>query len=412
MVFVILLSFFPFFKDGDAGSVDKLHQDIYEIMDNNPDSALVLADHAVELAKDISYTWGLANSYYIKGYILDEVQNKSVAGLYMYLKAAHILENEEDSRSIKTYADNYINVGSILRIHNKHQEAIDIYQQAINKLDVTEFQERKLFLLYNLAFAQLDHGDLQTAIEVISKAIDLSRALDNIRVLNYSYNLLGMILIKDGRTDKALETFRHVIANLPANTVSQANASNSLADHFLEKSDVDSALHYYRLAVSFMQGVEDPVIPFYSYCGLAKCYYQMEDYNKGIQYGKEALLLYDSIVAEDEHLEIFNTMSRLYVGLGDVVQGNSYLKRYYDETQQFFDDQEELIRIKNEFQIDILLAGFYNEIEWESRSERYTKSFITAATILLGISLLILFFLNRKHSHRYKKAIDIIHGVR
>ena len=398
MVTILFLSFlfFPFTDDGSIQEVDQLHLEIYEVMENFPDSALALADESLELAKDIGYRWGTANAYYIKGYILDEVQNKAVAGLYMYMKAGHILEKESDSKAIKTYADLYINAGSILRVHGKHDEAIELYEKAIKKLNGSpQYQERKLFLLYNNAFAQLDNGNLQKSIDVISEAIDLSRILNNTKLLNYSYNLLGMILMKDNRSDQAIKTFNEVISNLPANSVSQANASNSLGDYFLKESQIDSALYYYNLAIDFEDDVSDPIIPFYTYCGLAKSYHDIGDYEEGIKYGNEALLLYDSIVPEDEHLEIFNTMSELYVDSGNIVEGNFYLKKYYTETQDFFHSQRQLINIKNEFQIDLLLAGFYSEIEMEEAGKGFQKWIVLGGSIFFGL-ILMLHFLYRK----------------
>ncbi|XOV94605.1 MAG: tetratricopeptide repeat protein [Bacteroidota bacterium] len=408
----LIFSLFTLGGVEDIQLVEDIHQSCYQLLDTDPDSALVLAEQSLQLALDTDYTWGAANSYYIKGYIFHKLQNKSVAALLMYMRAGNLLEQHNDPKSANTLADVYINAGSILRIHGKMDEAILLYDKALDKLEKYEGKERELLILFNKAYALHDKENYDETVTVLTQCISLAKTTNNTTQLNNSWNLFGDTMLKIGKVNEAIKCFQRVIENDQSNDDSRANSANNLADYYLSKTDLDSSKYYYQLAIEFSKDLSIPVIPFYGYKGLAQCYLKQQNIDEGIEAGNEALALYDLIIAEDEHFLIFDIMSDLYSVKGNNQMSHYYSKKYVDETTKYFNAQKELIDVKNEFQIDLLLASFYSEIELEKKDEKYASVFILAGTILLGICILFLAYYRKKSQSNFKEIASILNDIK
>ena len=374
-----------------------------------PDSALAMADRALVKAESADYTWGIANSYYFKGYILEEIQNKSVAGLLMYLKAGHILENELDERSVETYTSLMLNAGSILHLHGKNDEAIELYEKALKKANLYNMENQEVKLLFNVAFASLDKGDLPKAIEVIRSAIELSEELEDWKLYNESWNLLGMILKEGQKNGEAESCFLKIVNNPNASPKIKANAYNNLGDLYYSLKNYNTSETVYLQADQFQT---IPEIKLDSYLGLTNVYQQTGDLASALKYAGEAVVVYDSVVPEDRYLQIFNTMRQLHQDRGEQQLANSYSKRYFEETQKFFQSQKELIKIKNEFQVDLLLAGFYTEIEIEATEEKYSNVLVFGITIFIAAILLVHLAYRRRITSSREKIRRILNDYR
>ena len=92
--------------------VDDMHDHIYTLISEFPDSANILADASLELSKSINYDWGIGNTYFIKGFIAKKQNHLSQAFLY-YLQAIEFLESENTKKAIRAKTMNMSNCGVI-----------------------------------------------------------------------------------------------------------------------------------------------------------------------------------------------------------------------------------------------------------------------------------------------------------
>jgi len=378
-------------------------------MKTYPDSALTLVDKALNIAEKADYNWGIANSYYIKGYVLTKVQNKPVAGLLMYLKAGHTLESQLNEKSIDTYTSLMLNAGNILHLHGKNQEAIDLYEKALMKANLYNLEMQEAKLLFNIAFASLDKGDLPKAIETIKAAIELSERLEDRKLLNDSWNLLGMILKGDLRNNEAEKCFLTIVNNPDSRPIIKANAYNNLGDLYISEEKFEQAVSAY-LQAGQLHTI--PVIKFDSYLGLTNVFQQTGDLSNALKYASEAVHVYDSVVPEDRYLQIFNIVSQLHQQKGNQQLANHFSFRYFEETQKFFQAQKELIKIKNEFQVDLLLAGFYTEMEIEATEQKYSNTLVFGTTIFFAAILLVHLAYRRRITSSREKIRRILNDYR
>ncbi len=405
LYFLSFLFLNPFTNSDVIAEIDLSHKQVRAILFQYPDSAFSIADKTLKEAESAGYTWGIANSYYFKGYILEEIQNKAVAGLLMYLKAAHILENELDERSVYTYTSLMLNAGSVLHVNGKNDEAIDLYEKALKKANLYNLKDQVLKLMFNKAFAHRDRGDLAKAIEAIEVSIELSDKLKNQKLYSDSWNLLGMILMDDNRYKEAEICFLKVINNSDSSVTILSNARNNLGDLFYRQGQLEYSIAAYSQA---NLNAAIPGVKFDNYIGLTHVYRKMGDLSQAIKYGKAAVVVYDSIVPGDKFMQIFNMMSVMHLERGEQQLANAYSNRYFEETQKFFQSQKELIKIKNEFQVDLLLAGYYSEMAFKETEEKFSQTIIFSITFLFAAILLVHFVYKTRISSSKKKIQEIL----
>ncbi|MCK9450990.1 MAG: sensor histidine kinase [Bacteroidales bacterium] len=165
----------------------------------NTDSAHHYFDKAIEISKRNNNIYGLCDSYIEK------------AGFYLHM------DNTADAKK-------YYNLSRILS-----QSIIQPYQEATSML--------------GLAKVMLKEGDINTALDEASAALEIGKQLNN-QVLQYEcHKVLSQIYEENGSLDKSLQHFRqyvtmkdellnqtvlHQIYNLEINTLSQANALQQL----------------------------------------------------------------------------------------------------------------------------------------------------------------------------------------
>ena len=112
--------------------------------------------------------------------------------------------------------------------------------------------------------------------------------------------------------------------------------------------------------------------------------------------GLYAIELIDEIIPEYEHLEVFHVMADIQSAMGNKDKEREYTQTYYKASQQYFSDQNELIKIKEEFQIDLLLAGLHAEFDKEANNYMYKQYFIFTVT---SIMLLIIVWLEIRRNN-------------
>ncbi|MEQ9221073.1 MAG: hypothetical protein RLO17_23665 [Cyclobacteriaceae bacterium] len=407
---ILLLSFNLFqFADLRTDEVDLIHKQVYEIMEAYPDSALVLCDKAIEIGDRIGYDWGVANSFYIKGYIQEEVLNKGVTGLLFYLKAAHILEDLDDIKSVKTYTSLMLNSGSILRVHRKYELAIEHYKKALLKCKGYDLVNQELKLNYNLSYAYMDNGNLLNAKEVMIKTTSLAMLAGNNKLYHDGYNMLGIIHMRMGELERANEYFEFVVQLSESSSKIKADALNNLGEISHDNADYGLALQYYSKAKEISKDVDHSRLKFSTNLGLTKAYLQAHQFQEGISSGLDAIRFIGEIVPEHDHLEIYYVMAQIYSALGDPEKEKEFTERYYEASQQFFEDQKELIKVKEEFQIDLLLAGLQTEFDKELLDAQYQKYVVITVTSLLFLIILwyeIRISKLRRTANAIRKVID------
>ena len=97
------------------------------------------------------------------------------------------------------FAATYAKLGVLLRSLNRNEEAVTVYEKALERLDMPVFY-------HNMAAAKLTLGDVTGAIDAYNRAIDMG--IDFI----YSYLILGQLYENSGQnTEKQIDLYRRAL---------------------------------------------------------------------------------------------------------------------------------------------------------------------------------------------------------
>lgn len=180
--------------------------------------------------------------------IYDEINEESEAYYSAQVKKAGNLVIMQDYAAaellLKSLAletnNNYqllLDLGDVLRIRNKHDEAVNYYQEAIQNLPSVEEQHWVLFYALGISYDSL--GDWDEAEKSFRKALELSQ--NHYLVLNF----LGYSLIKHGKnTDEAFGMIVDAYNQIP----NDGHITDSLGWAFYRLGKYDQAIEYLEKA--------------------------------------------------------------------------------------------------------------------------------------------------------------------
>ncbi|GAB4245127.1 MAG: hypothetical protein Tsb0034_23600 [Ekhidna sp.] len=380
----------PFASNSSITRVDQLHSKCYELFDVSYDSVLFVANEALKLSEKSGYSWGIANSYYIKAYVYDEQGDFSKA-LLMYLNASSNIGELEDERSLKTSMDIALNIGSILRKHYKYNEAIDFYDDALSKADVNHFPSKRLKLLYNKASVLQDKKDLPYAIETLNEAVQVSKMIEDDRMMLKCWNLLGLVFKDNGDYSSAKYHYQKIIASPEAVKKAIALAFHNIGIVANNEKKYDSAIIAFSKAEALEKEIDHKEFLFMTLLETSKTYLKKNKPDKALHYSEECEKLYGHVTRFPETFGVFHLLDSLNHLEGDFDASRKYSDQFHKESIAFFGRQKEIIKLKDQFQIDLLIAGFYKEQEVKRRNSIFQRTIVVL--LLIGFVTSLFFYL-------------------
>ncbi|MEM6814402.1 MAG: tetratricopeptide repeat protein [Bacteroidota bacterium] len=358
-------------------------------MDAKPERALFLTDSSLSMSQDISYKWGIGNSFYIKAYLFAERNELDEALLY-YLKADHVFKNIRQDKFVKEHLDVTLNIGVILSRNKNHEEAIKLYLQAIKVADEDLYSKRRLQLLYNLSSTYRDWGDLSNAIDYLEQTARLANKLENSRLLLKSWNLLGLIHQDNGDFDKSRQFYEKIISHNSANDEAISKAYHNLANTYVKVSDYRKAELLFKKALLIKRNLDKPHILFRTLREMARVNVATVNLEIAEKFAREAEEIYSDIYHVPETFEIFHMLHSIYNQIGDYEKANNYANKYAKEVTYFYEQQKTIISLKDQFKTDLILAGFQQELAAKVKAEMFWK-WIYAILFVFSIIILVLY---------------------
>lgn len=358
-ILTLLFNLFSLFYGYDENAVNQLHQKSYDLLESNLDSALLITDQSLKWSENIDYAWGIANSYYIKAYIYDEKNELDKAFLY-YLKAENQLKNEDGEKFIKTRIDVILNIGSILRRNSKFTEAIEFYDRGLELTKNELFKKRRANLCFNIASVYQDLDDLNSASKYLSEAALIADAIEYNWLLLKIWNLQGLVFKDQEDYNSSREFYKKIIDSSTSNDI-VGKAYHNLAVTHIEENNYSEADNCLKKALAIKKEVGREESLFRTLKELAALKMIEKDWKEAKIYALEAENLYKNIESKPESFEIYHMLDAIFFAGNSYDKAQLYSIKYAEESLQFFDQQSELIALKNAFKSDLILAAFQQE---------------------------------------------------
>lgn len=401
-VFVTLFSFISWIDYPSSNQrIDQLHDQAYSLLDRQIDSALMLTNQALKISEEKNYNWGIANSLWIKGYILEE-QQKPEQALLSYLKADYSLKKSSHDKALSTRINLHINIGSILRRHFKYDASVETYREGLLLADSNSFSKQRLQLLFNLGQVYQNQGNLPLAIQSLKEGLYIAKKRNDYQRTMKIWNLLGIIHKDNSDYVSSRNYYNAIISHPEARPKIKGQALHNLGMTFIMQQDFNEAIHYFLQALEIKKERPNPLHLFRTYFQLSEAYLSVGMIDQSIKVALLCDSLYSYLPIEPETYQIFRTLDTLNFIQKNYEVSQRYSSKFFQESNQFDERQKELIELKESFKTDLILSGFKNEMITKEREEEIIYHSIFGS---ISFALLIISFFKYK-SYKTRRAIQ------
>ena len=227
-------------KENEIKRIDQLSQKVKQILSQNPEDALSLAQETYHASLQIDYSKGLCVSQYQMGLaywrlgqllealdylheadqLTKEVENTLIEveilnalgnvyldlqvydSAYTYYQIGLQLAISKNQEYMKSSI--LSNIGEIYRELNDYDSAIELYTMSLSGLDEVIDMNRRIYPISNIAAVYLAQRDFKKAEEYATLSLELSRECHDKIVESVSLKYLGMIARESHHYEKAV----------------------------------------------------------------------------------------------------------------------------------------------------------------------------------------------------------------
>jgi tetratricopeptide (TPR) repeat protein len=214
----------------------------------NPDTALILSQKALYLAKEIRYVEGQSRSMGVLANTFFKMGNYPRA-LELYFQK---LQLEEKRNSPRNYSSVLINIGIVHVLQEEYNKALEYYSKADSVIRQFQVEDMKWYILLNLGDVYNRLNRLDSAFKYFNESLDLAKKLDNVDLIGTSQTGLGHVYRKLGDYTNSLVSYQSGITNLVLATDDEilCEATLGLANLYELLNNNDSAVHYASLSLA------------------------------------------------------------------------------------------------------------------------------------------------------------------
>lgn len=210
----------------------------------NPDTALILAEQSVILAKKIKYTEGESRALGVLANTFLKIGNYP-KGLESYLEKLKIEEKRKNPRNLCSVI---MNIGIVYVYEEEYNEALSYLYKADSVITANKLTDMTYYISLNLGdvYNRLNKND--SAFFYFNRSLEQAIALDDIDLIGTSMVGMGHIYVKRNEFGLALESYRQAIRYLREADDEEmiCEAAIGLAKVFEQQNISDSAEFYAR----------------------------------------------------------------------------------------------------------------------------------------------------------------------
>lgn len=332
--------------------VDQYNRISFKYLFDKPDSSLIYADSALQLANNRQYKIGVvralsnkAKSYYVMG-SYDSSLSCSDAAL-------RICEPLHDSIGMQI---NYNNLGLIYIGHEQMREGAVLFRKSLAIAIGLHDTAQVVTTYFNLAVCYDETNNLDSALLFLQKAMALDKENGTHRITAMAYNRMGKT-------------------------------------HFL-KHNYTEAIQWYRQLLNYTAYKDDWEYTFAN-TGLAEVYYALGDYKKAISFGLQGYTIARKMNAKWDTEQALTILAKAYAATGDYKNAYEYQamgKLYKDSLAD--ESKNEVVSFMRLQQKEAVNAELLKQNELKSQQIHTTWLYnigISVVALALVISVIFLY---------------------
>ena len=329
------------------------------------DTAIYLAQNALQLAQKLNYKNGIADAYHNIGNIHKDQSNYPDA-IKHYSAALKIYESIEDKYGI---ADCYNNIGVSYVYQGNYPEALKNQLAALKIFESIGDKNKTAGCYNNLGVIYGYQSDYPEALKNYTAALKIYASIGDKKRIASAYMNAGIIYSYQGNYPEALknhlaalkiqeslgnksgiancytnigivygaqENYTEAVKNYTAalkihesidNKTGIANCYANIGDSYLEQHKYPEALKNLTAAKKIYESIgnKDGIAIIYS--GIGKIYGNQGNYPEALKSHTSALRIYESTGAKDRIATSYNDIGNTYVQLNKAQEGSRWLQK-------------------------------------------------------------------------------------
>ena len=390
--------------------VDILCDLCWEFRFLNSDTAAMFGKRALNLAEDLNYNKGKAQSLNDLGIIYLDKGDYNKA-LEFFNNSLSIRIQLKDSSGI---ASLYNKIGIVYQKKGHLKESLE---NALKALDIYEELNEVLWVSYclnNIAIINYNLGNFNTSLEYHAQALELRRSRNDKYGMAGSYSNIANVYLELGDTLEAIQNYTLALG-LSRELNSKESLSvilTNLGSVYLYRKDYKNALGYLDESLQLRESLGDKKAISSSSIKIGHVYTNTENYTDAQRFLYRGLSLAYEVGIIEEERQAYSELSNLYSIMGILDSSYKYLNLYtlltdsvYDKRleQQIIDTQAKYDSERKDKDLEILKNK--NELNEISLKQRKTEIFLLIFIIISLTGAGIFFFYRRKQQQQH--ALDI-----
>jgi YesN/AraC family two-component response regulator len=356
---------------------DNFFAELTELYNDNPDSAIIVAELTVNDYLKSGRDTDLVRIYSFLSELYQYRKNDEAKALHYITLALEVCAENPDLDFDKTFL--YINTGNILYRYQMFDEAIYIYNQIPYECEEYLKPQVNTLIDNNIALSYMAKLECDSAFYYFNHSLDfikqsgISRPLLTIQYYNYMSSLGLQCGLSDSIPkyfSKAASIFKaidYIIANGPSeyceiyqNNIqldyytNKIRSFDKMAEYMLQQEKPDSAAIMLNQALLFARKSKVSIWLTNTYQSLSKCYFDMDSTDIAINYLDSALLSVNSSGKNYQNLiGIYNSYAMLYQQNAEIEKRNYALEllNQYQDSLEIEKNSEEMLLKKIELAV-------------------------------------------------------------
>lgn len=407
-IFVLLFSIVTTLSHSQSkeSQLEQYYQNYRSTVDSRPDSALYFILKAKEINKSSDKDWD-AKIYYGIGYSYFNLQNYSQA--LDHLNKAVSFSKESSNYNILSKA--YNQIGLLYSLQNNFKQALSNYHNSLKiSEEKEELSDNTIVALSNIADLYILQKDTMSAIRYYHQAIKIGERENKKQNLVFALNNIAVVYMDTNKDSaeiylkKALQIYKDT-GNIYGQIVIQNNLATTYLN-FKSEKDYSQAEQYLYESLDFSKKNKNIDLEYFSYFYLGSYFEKGKmNFQKAKDYYDRALQILKKGYRSDYTIELYKSLSRVNLKLGDYKSAYDYQNIQYklqdsifsiEKNKQFHESQTKFDVERKNNQIQLLNK--------EAQIEKGHKRLILIGSILLIIPLLLLAVFYRQRM-RYQETI-------
>lgn len=453
------------FAKNDTNHVNALSNLAWNIGPNNPDTAIIIGNQALELSKKIKWETGEASTelrigvfncfkrdfetaliHFNKSLIISEKLittknnlisksgkiNKTkalgnIANIYKekanYTKSLEYylqsLKLAEDIGDKKTIAQNLSNIGNIYNVKSNYSKAFEYYFKSLKIAEETADEKGAGRILMSIGAIYREEANYIKSIEYYSKSLKIAEKLEDIIGIESNLGNIANIYVIQTNYEKALEYYFKVlkISEQIGDKKVFGQTLGSIAGVYDYQSNSKKALEYYTKSLENLEQIGDKQIIAQTLGNIGIFYTRIGKYKEAEHNLKKALIIAKESETESIELNIHNFLTILYEKTNQPSSAFEHYKNYITLRDSIFskENSKKIMRSEMNYEYEkkqaIEKAVHQTELKQQKAiaDEKSRKQQIITWSIVFSLLLVTLFtiFIYRSLKTTRKQKIII-----